>query len=45
MVTHGEKKEMKTSPKAKTCARCFHFNGRDVIECMVGFMIDSHTIN
>ena len=44
VLTHGEKKEMKTSPKAKVYARGFHFTNRDAIECMVGFRIDSHTI-
>ena len=44
VLTHGEKKEMKTSPKAKLYARGLHFTDRDAIDCMVEFRIDSHTI-
>jgi hypothetical protein len=35
----GEKKDMKISTTTKVYASCF----RDVIECMVGFRIDSRT--
>jgi hypothetical protein len=33
-----------TSPKAKVYVRGFVFAGRDAIQCMVGFWIDSRTI-
>jgi len=35
-LTLGEKKEMKTSSKAKVYIRGFHFTDLDAIRCMIG---------